>query len=147
MATIQGREGLARDLACKICSQYIDKIKHMREFREAWVTGSQNYKVSNATDHADSASHKMAMNYYYYHAGNVSVVHASDQTNLDTAFAKGDEKIVEKTKRKFEMFILLQKRSFLSKNTKRSLTWKRCMAFLWVRPIVPIKVVVNSSII
>ena len=134
-------KGLARDLTCKICSQYVDKIKHMREFREAWVTGSQNYKVSNANDHADSASHKMAMK-YYYHDVNVNVVPENGQTSLDTAFAKGDEKVAEKTKRK-----LLPKRSFLSKNTKRSLTWKRCMAFLWVRHIETIKVVLNSSII
>ena len=90
----------------------------MREFREAWVTGSQNYKVSNANDHADSASHKMAMK-YYYHDVNINVVPENGQTSLDTAFAKGDEKVAEKTKRKFEL-ILLQKRSFLSKNTKRS---------------------------
>ena len=106
-------KGLARDLTCKICSQYVDKIKHMREFREAWVTGSQNYKVSNANDHADSASHKMAMK-YYYHDVNVNVVPENGQTSLDTAFAKGDEKVAEKTKRKFEIayFIAKEELSF-----------------------------------
>ena len=107
-------KGLARYLTFKICSQYVDKIKHMREFREAWVTGSQNYKVSNATDHADSASHKMAMNYYYRDV-NVSVVPESDQTSLDTAFAKGDEKIFEKTKRKFEVAYFIAKEELSSK--------------------------------
>ena len=76
----------------------------MREFREAWVTGSQN---------ADSASYKMAMNYYYSDV-NISVVPESDQTSLDTAFAKGDEKIVEKAKRKSEVayFIAKEELSF-----------------------------------
>ena len=38
-----------------------------------------------------------------------SVVPESDQTCLDTAFAKGDEKIVEKTKRKFEVVYFIAK--------------------------------------
>ena len=69
--------------------------------------------MSKATDHANSASHKMAMNYYYRDV-NVSVVPESDQTSLDTAFAKGDEKIVEKTKSKFEVtyFIAKEELSF-----------------------------------
>ena len=89
----------------------------MREFREAWVTGSQNYKVSNANDHADSASHKMAMK-YYYHDVNVNVVPENGQTSLDTAFAKGDEKVAEKTKRKFEIAYFIARGAFFQKIRK-----------------------------
>ena len=86
--------------------------------REAWVTGSQNYKVSNVTDHADSASHIMAMNYYYRDV-NVSVAPESDQTSLDTAIAKGDEKIVEKTKRKFEVAYFIAKKELSFKKYEK----------------------------
>ena len=44
----------------------------MRYFNEAYVTGSNNYKLTNIVDNGNSKPHTVAIAKYYKHAVNTS---------------------------------------------------------------------------
>ena len=48
-------------LWCSVCREYKSRICGMKNFSEAWITGSENQRSSNLLDHANSEQHKSAM--------------------------------------------------------------------------------------
>ncbi len=48
-------------LYCTICKKYESKICSLKNFTNAWITGSTNLKSTNVLDHANSIVHKAAM--------------------------------------------------------------------------------------
>ena len=54
-------KSLVSTLWCDVCRQYEAKITGMRNFSDAWITGSTNHKSSNIVDHAKSEQHVSSM--------------------------------------------------------------------------------------
>ncbi len=48
-------------LWCEACRRFEDKIRGVKNFSAAWITGSTNQKLSNVLDHARSDQHKSSM--------------------------------------------------------------------------------------
>lgn len=62
------RDGLVQSLRCKLCSKFVDDLKCMRDFSDAWISGSRNLKLSNPRDHATTKCHRKA---FQLHANTV----------------------------------------------------------------------------
>ena len=54
----------ATNLHCKVCTQFRERIEGIQYFKEDWITGSTNYRSSNAIYHEEDVSHKEAMKHY-----------------------------------------------------------------------------------
>ena len=54
----------ATNIHCKVWTQFREHIEGMKYFKEDWITGSTNYRSSNAHDHAERLSHKETIHYY-----------------------------------------------------------------------------------
>ena len=52
---------LVQSLWCSVCKEYEQRICSMKNYSDAWITGSQNQRTSNLLDHARSEQHKAAM--------------------------------------------------------------------------------------
>ena len=48
-------------LHCALCKNYEGYLQSLKNFNAAWITGSNNQKVSNILDHAGSGVHKSAL--------------------------------------------------------------------------------------
>ena len=48
-------------LWCASCRKFEDKIRGVKNFSAAWISGSANHKLSNVSDHARSDQHKLSM--------------------------------------------------------------------------------------
>ena len=56
-------KSLVATLWCELFRQHEDRIRSMRNFSAAWVTGSTNHRASNILDHAKSEQHTASMAY------------------------------------------------------------------------------------
>ena len=52
-------------LWCSICREYKSKICSMKNYSQAWITGSGNHRASNLLDHARSDQHVTAMSHLH----------------------------------------------------------------------------------
>ena len=50
-------------LWCSTCREFKSKICSMKNYSQAWVTGSENLRTSNMLDHMVSDQHKAAMSH------------------------------------------------------------------------------------
>ena len=57
----EANRSLVATLYCKVCRQFEDRIRGMRNFSSAWVTGTTNHRTSNVLDHAKSDQHIASM--------------------------------------------------------------------------------------
>ena len=48
----EANRSLVATFYCKVCRQFEDRIRGMRNFSSAWVTGTTNHRTSNVLDHA-----------------------------------------------------------------------------------------------
>lgn len=56
------KSGYVESLNCSVCKTHAENIKGMRNFSTIWAfTGSTNFHVSNAEDHARAEPHKKAL--------------------------------------------------------------------------------------
>ena len=77
----------AIDLKCTVCTKFEHLIKDMKGFSKSWITGSQNYKLSNARAHADAEPHKMSVRNYYKQENKVREDERdANQLTLDARF-------------------------------------------------------------
>ena len=51
-------------MKCMVCTKFEDKIKHNRDFCNAWIQGTCNLRLSNAKDHAATKCHQHAYDLY-----------------------------------------------------------------------------------
>ena len=50
-------------LWCSACREYQGKICSLKNYSQAWITGSENHRTSNVLDHVASDQHKAAMSH------------------------------------------------------------------------------------
>lgn len=54
-------KSLVSTLWCEICQRYENRLKGMRNYSGAWISGSTNNKTSNVIDHSKSDQHTFSM--------------------------------------------------------------------------------------
>ena len=100
----------ATNIRCKVCTQFREHIEGIQYFKEDWITGSTNYRSSNATDHAESVPHKEAMKHYYKSVGKTHVEKRDrNQQSIESGLARMNEKDVMLTHKKFETAYFITK--------------------------------------
>ena len=102
-------KGEVTNLWCSVCREYKSRICGMKNFSEAWITGSENQRSSNVLDHASSEQHKSAMSQH-------RTAQAKSSNQPITSFAPiarcllnlGDSEKV-RLRRKFDVFYMMAK--------------------------------------
>ena len=96
-------------LSCTVCKKYESKIWSLKNFTNAWITGSTNLKSTNVLDHANSAVHKAAMGHM-----RVDVIKASGQSPMMCSpigqyLTTLDSRTQARMKKKFDVCYLMAK--------------------------------------
>ena len=100
----------ATNLRYKVCTQFREHIEGIQYFKEDWITGSTNYRSSNATDHAEGVPHKEAMKHYYKSLGKThDEKRDHNQQSIESGLARMNEKDVMLTHKKFETAYFIAK--------------------------------------
>ena len=104
----------ATNLLCKVCTQFREHIEGIQYFKEDWITGSTNYRSSNATDHAEGVPHKEAMKHYYKAVGKTHVEKRDrNQQSIESGLARMNEKDIILTRKKFDTAYFIAKEDLL----------------------------------
>lgn len=56
-----GGKKLVFKLRCKVCSEFVDRIRGLKNFSDKWIQGADSVRVSNVRDHAQNKQHERAM--------------------------------------------------------------------------------------
>ena len=48
-------------LKCKVCTEFVDKIRGRKNFSDKWIVGADSVRISNVHDHARNNQHAHAM--------------------------------------------------------------------------------------
>ena len=48
-------------LKCKVCSEFVERIRGRKNFSDKWIVGADSVRVSNVRDHAQNDQHTHAM--------------------------------------------------------------------------------------
>ena len=54
-------------LKCKVCSDFVEKIRGRKNFSEKWIVGADSVRVSNVRDHAQNDQHTHTVCMYAKH--------------------------------------------------------------------------------
>ena len=57
----EGRKKVVEKLKCKVCTEYVDKIRGRKNFSDKWISGACSVRTSNVHDHARNDQHTHAM--------------------------------------------------------------------------------------
>ena len=90
----------ATNLHCKVCTQFRERIEGIQYFKEDWITGSTNYRSSNAIDHVEGVSHKEAMKHYKSVGKTHNEKRDRNQQSIESDLARINEKDVMLTRKK-----------------------------------------------
>ena len=52
---------MVSQLKCKVCSEFMDRIRGSKNFSDKWIVGADSVRVSNVRDHVQSNQHAHAM--------------------------------------------------------------------------------------
>jgi hypothetical protein len=113
------QQGHVVKLYCKLCQKYKQQLSVMKDFSNAWVIGSQNFKLSNAKDHANTNCHIRA---FRLHANELrtgtgeslqmpkKLMPEPKQPTVVEGFAKMSQLKQEQMKKKFELAYFVAKK-------------------------------------
>ena len=90
----------ATNLRCKVCTQFRERIEGIQYFKEDWITGSTNYRSSNAIDHVEGVSHKEAMKHYKSVGKTHNEKRDRNQQSIESDLARINKKDVMLTRKK-----------------------------------------------
>ena len=48
-------------LKCRVCTEFVDKIRCRKNFSQKWIVGADSVRISNVRDHARNDQHTHAM--------------------------------------------------------------------------------------
>ena len=48
-------------LKCKVCAEFVDKIRGKKNFSDKWISGADSVRTSNVCDHTRNDQHDYAM--------------------------------------------------------------------------------------
>ena len=57
----EGRKKVVEKLKCKVCTEYVNKIRGRKNFSDKWISGACSVRTSNVRDHARNDQHTHAM--------------------------------------------------------------------------------------
>jgi len=57
----EGGKKPVNKLRCKVCSEFVDRIRGMKNFSDKWIVGADSIRVSNVREHAQNKQHEHAM--------------------------------------------------------------------------------------
>ena len=69
VAELSSKNQIVKQLKCKICSKYQERITGIRNFSDKWIVGADCVRTSNIRDHSKSDQHIAAMNLHRKDAG------------------------------------------------------------------------------
>ena len=92
----------ATNLRCKVCTQFREHIEGIQYFKADWITGSTNYRSSNAIDHAESVPQKEAMKHYKSVGKTHFEKRDHNQQSIEIGLARMNERGAMLTRKKFE---------------------------------------------
>ena len=57
----EGGKKPVNKLRCKVCSEFVDRIRGMKNFSDKWIVGADSIRVSNVREHAQNKQPEHAM--------------------------------------------------------------------------------------
>ncbi len=57
----EGTKTVVMKLKCRVCTEFVDKIRCGKNFSEKWIVGAESVRISNVRDHARNWQHTRAM--------------------------------------------------------------------------------------
>ena len=103
----EANRSLVATLYCKVCRQFEDRIRGMRNFSSAWVTGTTNHRTSNVLDHAKSDQHIASMSRLREERAKAQNAPISSYAPIVRSLMVMIESEKERMKRKFEICYVL----------------------------------------
>lgn len=96
-------------LWCSVCRKYRDNIRSMKNFSNAWVSGSENHRTSNVLDHVACEQHQAAMSYLRVDQAKARNEPITSYTPIARALLMLDEAEKGRMRRKFDLCYLMAK--------------------------------------
>ena len=93
-------------LSCSVCQQFDDRLRGMRNYSDAFVTGAINLRSSNFKDHGRIDMHCKAMSLYHQKTSSLSV---TEYAPIARALCKMDSILEQRLVRKFEVAYTIAK--------------------------------------
>ena len=100
---------LVKSLTCVLCTKYESAICGLKNYSNAWITGSKNQRCSNVLDHAKSEQHKVAMNRHRVDKAKASQMSITSYSTIAQSILKMDRALKAKMTRKFEICYAMAK--------------------------------------
>jgi hypothetical protein len=113
-------KGCVSLMKCSICTKFQNQIQHNRDFSDAWIKGTSNLRLSNASDHSATKCHQHAYRLYVNdlkssgkRADNLHnpFQPAADQRTLPDSFTKLSKVQEEQAIKKFEIAYFVAKKA------------------------------------
>ncbi|CAB3979843.1 zinc finger 862-like [Paramuricea clavata] len=110
--------GQVKLMKCMVCTTFEERIKHNRDFSNAWIQGSCNLRLSNAQDHAATKCHRHAYDLYIKNLTSKGELSSNmenplrphpSQRTLEDGFSKLNETQLEQTIKKFDIAYFVAK--------------------------------------
>ena len=101
--TIEGGKTFVDKLKCKVCTEYVDKIRGRKNFSDRWITGACSVRTSNVRDHAHNEQHTHAMSLLKKQRAQSAGLGPSSYAPIAKAFNTLSEDEREKLKVKFDI--------------------------------------------
>ena len=57
----EGAKKVVTKLKCKVCAEFVEKIKGRKNFSDRWIVGAYSVTISNVRDHTKSDQHSHAL--------------------------------------------------------------------------------------
>ena len=96
-----------RSLWCSVCKEYQQRISSMKNYSDAWITGSQNQRTSNLLDHVRSEQHKAAMLRHRAAQARATNEPVSSYSPIAQSLLTMEESEGSRMKRKFELSYMM----------------------------------------
>ena len=100
---------LVSTLWCEVCRRYEDRLRGMRNYSGAWISGSTNHRTSNVIDHSKSDQHTFSMARFEADRAKAQGKCLQTYAPIARALLTLDAKELERMKRKFEICYVLAK--------------------------------------
>ena len=90
-------------LKCKVCNDFVEKIRGSKNFIEKWIVGADSVRVSNVRDHAQNDQHTHSMSLLKKKQAESAGLGPSGYAPIAQAFNKLPDGEREKLKLKFDI--------------------------------------------
>ena len=90
-------------LKCKVCSDFVERIRGRKNFSDKWIVGADSLRVSNVRDHAQNDQHTHAMSLLKKQRAESAGLGPSSYAPIAQAFNKLSDEERDKLRVKFEI--------------------------------------------